>query len=87
MMKYKLQTSISKHLFFVYKLDSFDPFALKGKHSVGGPMTITQPKYSPGQQVWLEAGRELGFEVRDPNGPQTVGLYFKLCILVLLYKL
>lgn len=41
-------------------------------HGVGGPITVSNPKYAPGLSVWLEAGRELGFPTADPNGPQRI---------------
>lgn len=41
-------------------------------HGVGGPITVSNPRYAPGLSTWLEAGKQLGFPVADPNGPQRI---------------
>lgn len=43
------------------------------QHGVGGPITVSSPKFAPGLQESLEAGKFLGYPVGDPNGPQKVG--------------
>lgn len=41
---------------------------------MGGPITISRPKYSPGlHEYWLEAGKELGYPFGDPNARQIKG--------------
>jgi len=34
---------------------------------------LVNQEYAPGRDEWFQAGRELGFEIMDPNGPQEVG--------------
>ncbi len=43
------------------------------QHGYQGPVTVSQPKYSPGLDYWFAAARELGYPIGDPNGPQKMG--------------
>jgi choline dehydrogenase len=47
-------------------------FPIGDQHGTNGPLTISKQEYAPGVDVWFESGRELGYERRDPNGPQMV---------------
>lgn len=47
-------------------------FPSDAHHGVGGPNTISNPKYAPGLSTWLQAGKQLGFPVADPNAPQRI---------------
>jgi hypothetical protein len=38
-------------------------------------MHIEKLRFSPGLNYWLDAGKELGFNIIDANGFQTVGSY------------
>lgn len=42
------------------------------QHGYGGPITISRPRYSPGLNEWLDAGRYLGYTIADPNGFQRI---------------
>lgn len=42
------------------------------QHGTEGPLSISSQSYSPGVQEWLEAGKQLGYAIADPNGPQRV---------------
>lgn len=41
------------------------------QHGTGGPITITNPRYAPLLSDWLSAGRQLGYPIVDPNGPEA----------------
>lgn len=45
---------------------------LKDQHGANGPITISNQSYAPGLETWLEAGRQLGYDISDPNGPQKI---------------
>ncbi|XP_035702746.1 oxygen-dependent choline dehydrogenase [Folsomia candida] len=45
-------------------------------YGVGGPLTV-ETVQDPILQSWFQAGRELGFNVSDPNGRQTEGIQVK----------
>jgi hypothetical protein len=36
-------------------------------------MDVAAPQFNPGREIWLKAGKEMGFDIKDPNGPQTIG--------------
>lgn len=40
------------------------------QHGFNGPVTVSRPRYAPGLDYFLAAGRELGYPIADPNGPQ-----------------
>ncbi|ODM92682.1 Oxygen-dependent choline dehydrogenase, partial [Orchesella cincta] len=42
------------------------------QHGYNGPITISRPRYAPGLERWIQAGRELGHPILDPNGPQKI---------------
>ncbi|KAK8384651.1 hypothetical protein O3P69_014313 [Scylla paramamosain] len=43
-------------------------------HGRGGPLTVDDKVWAPPlTQAILQAGRELGFQVIDPNGPEMIG--------------
>ncbi|ODN05982.1 Glucose dehydrogenase [FAD, quinone] [Orchesella cincta] len=43
-------------------------------HGTGGPLRVSKQSYQPGVDLWLEAGKELGYDsVSDPNGYQVAG--------------
>ena len=42
----------------------------RGQHGVGGPWTISRSEYTPGQEIFMNAGKELGLSAIDSNGPQ-----------------
>ncbi|ODM89062.1 Glucose dehydrogenase [FAD, quinone] [Orchesella cincta] len=43
------------------------------QHGYFGPVMLSRPKYAPGLDYWLEAGKSLGYQTRvDPNGPQKI---------------
>lgn len=45
-----------------------------GYHGVGGPLTVTQfPYHPPLSHAILQAGKELGYPIRDLNGAQHTG--------------
>lgn len=46
-------------------------------HGYDGPITVSRPRYAPGLEHWLAAGKELGYPVADPNGPQQRSNFFK----------
>ncbi|CAL8069376.1 unnamed protein product [Orchesella dallaii] len=46
------------------------------QHGFGGPVTVSQPKYAPGLDVWLSAGKSLGYAITDgPNAPQRTSFH------------
>ena len=42
-------------------------------HSTGGPLKVTVPEKTELGERLLQAGRELGFSVLDPNGDSMIG--------------
>ncbi|CAL8128724.1 unnamed protein product [Orchesella dallaii] len=42
------------------------------QHGYNGPIPVSRPRYAPGLENWLEAGRTLGYSIADPNGPQKI---------------
>ncbi|CAG7785181.1 unnamed protein product [Allacma fusca] len=45
-------------------------------HGSQGPLYVSpQPSFAPLLQEWLEAGKELGFPVKDPNGEQSESFF------------
>jgi len=42
------------------------------QHGYGGPIPVSRPRYAPGLENWLKAGRSLGYPIADPNGPQKI---------------
>ncbi|CAG7718238.1 unnamed protein product [Allacma fusca] len=47
---------------------SFPNDDLHGRH---GPLHIEKPPVSPMKKEWLAAGKQIGLEVKDPNGFQS----------------
>ena len=46
-------------------------------HATGGPLTVHQPSWrTKSSRVFLEAGREMGYQVRDCNGETQTGFMF-----------
>ncbi|ODN02511.1 Oxygen-dependent choline dehydrogenase [Orchesella cincta] len=45
------------------------------QHGFGGPITVSRPQYAPGLDVWLAAGKELGYSIADSNGPQQTSFH------------
>lgn len=62
------------------RAETYDGEFHSDQHGYDGPVTVSAPKYSPGLEYWFAAGRELGFTIGDPNGPQKMGI-FKFFIL------
>ncbi|CAG7711607.1 unnamed protein product [Allacma fusca] len=63
---------------FFKKMENYHGFfPLDDKyHGSQGPLYISpQPSFAPLLQYWLEAGKELGFPVKDPNGEQTESFF------------
>jgi len=44
-----------------------------GYHGTGGPMKIADLQLTPLVEAFLDAGRELSYEVLDVNGPTQLG--------------
>ncbi|CAL8117908.1 unnamed protein product [Orchesella dallaii] len=42
------------------------------QHGFSGPISVSRARYAPGLERWFRAGRELGYSVADPNGPQKI---------------
>ncbi|OXA48940.1 Oxygen-dependent choline dehydrogenase [Folsomia candida] len=42
-------------------------------HGTGGPLTISTSDFAPLLRPWLEAAKEMGFHVEDPNAMQSKG--------------
>lgn len=42
------------------------------QHGYSGHITVSRPKYTPGMNTILEAGRFMGYPTADPNGPQQL---------------
>ena len=43
-------------------------------HGYNGPLHVeTKPKTTAVQRAFLDAGEELGYPVRDPNGAEQIG--------------
>ncbi|CAG7830441.1 unnamed protein product, partial [Allacma fusca] len=40
-------------------------------HGRDGPLHIEKPPVSPMKNEWFAAGKEIGLEVKDPNGFQS----------------
>ncbi|ODM93389.1 Glucose dehydrogenase [FAD, quinone] [Orchesella cincta] len=55
---------------FLKRIETYAGEYKSDQHSYYGPVLISRPQYAPGLDYWLEAGRQLGYRVRDPNGPQ-----------------
>ena len=45
-------------------------FPSEAHHGTEGGVVVSSQKYAPGVEVWKDAGLEVGYEQRDPNGPQ-----------------
>ena len=49
-------------------------FQKKGYHATGGPLTIETPRFlTPLGHAWPLAGRKLGYQTIDLNGPMQTG--------------
>lgn len=46
-------------------------------HGKNGPLHIEKLRFAPGLEYWLEAGKEMGYKVIDPNGYQRIGTPLK----------
>lgn len=46
---------------------------LESFHGTGGPLTISTSDFAPLLRPWLEAAKEMGFHVEDPNAMQSKG--------------
>jgi len=61
--------------FFLKSEDMKDPELAKSPfHGTGGPVKVTVPHTMPLTDVLMQAGRELGLKVSDPNGETMEGL-------------
>lgn len=60
------------------RLEDYQGNFPSNQHGLGGPITISNPKYQPGLSIWLEAGRYLGYPTADPNGPQRISKVYQL---------
>lgn len=58
-----------------------------GQHGFHGPIPTGRQYYEPGQAEWLQAGRELGYPIADPNGPQINSEFHKNMFKILLGNL
>lgn len=47
-------------------------FGIPEHRGFNGPIPTSNPTYTPGLSEWLDGGRELGYPVADPNGPQIM---------------
>ena len=50
-------------------------------HGGDGPLSIEHPEFSPMVEHWLSAGKELGYEVKDPNFFQKESKLFSQAML------
>ncbi|CAL8128728.1 unnamed protein product [Orchesella dallaii] len=41
-------------------------------YGYNGPIPVSRPRYAPGLENWLEAGRTFGYSIADSNGPQKI---------------
>ncbi|CAG7827489.1 unnamed protein product [Allacma fusca] len=44
-------------------------------HGRNGPLHIEKPPFIPMREEWLAAGKEIGLEVKDPNGFQSQSVF------------
>ncbi|CAL8104526.1 unnamed protein product [Orchesella dallaii] len=64
--------SYSKMLPYLKRIETYAGDYPSDQHGYSGPVMVSRPKYAPGLDIWLEAGRSLGYPIKDPNGPQQI---------------
>ncbi|CAL8124704.1 unnamed protein product [Orchesella dallaii] len=67
-----LSWSYSNLLQYFKKWENYAGEFPSDQHGYGGPITVSRQDYAPGKDTWLNAGRELGYQVADANGPQII---------------
>ncbi|XP_060076751.1 glucose dehydrogenase [FAD, quinone]-like [Ylistrum balloti] len=50
-----------------------DEFKQSDYHGKGGPLPVTRPNITPMHELYLRAGRDLGYNVSDCNGEDQIG--------------
>ncbi|ODM99903.1 Glucose dehydrogenase [FAD, quinone] [Orchesella cincta] len=66
-----------KLLPYFKKLEDYNGYGNNSPyHGKNGPLHVEKLRFAPGLETWLEAGKELGYDIIDPNGFQRVGLQF-----------
>ncbi|ODM92830.1 Glucose dehydrogenase [FAD, quinone] [Orchesella cincta] len=63
----------SNMLEYLKKSENYQGNFPSDQHGYDGPIPVSQPRYAPGLENWLEAGRSLGHAITTPNGPQKMG--------------
>ncbi|XP_037031222.1 glucose dehydrogenase [FAD, quinone]-like [Bradysia coprophila] len=54
---------------FFKKMESYrGDFPIDDVHGTDGPMNIEVSRFAPLTEEWLAVGKELGFDIKDPNG-------------------
>ncbi len=66
-----------KVLPYFKKSEDFRAEGDKGYHGYDGPLTVTKSSYAtPASHAFVEAGKQLGYQVLDYNGASQIGVSF-----------